>query len=103
MKTTMRKKTIIRNGLPNLRDLINSGYYAVVIPVLVKIQELIEIDGFSFSWRDIAAIALSALLSHIIRKSLSKPAKIEVTELSADGGDGPQNPPPFGDPTHPKP
>lgn len=95
----MKTKTIIRKqGIPQWRDLLNSGYYAVVIPVLVKVQDILSTGAIDFKWKDIGTIALSALIGHLIRKATEKTKKVTVQSLRKDG-----NPPPVGDPTHPKP
>lgn len=92
------KKTIIRKqGLPQWRDLINSAYYAVLIPVLMKIQEFLSLGSLDFNWKDLGVVALSALVGHIIRKSVEKSKKIDITALGRKEDDRP----PFGDPTHP--
>lgn len=72
-------KTIERKqGLPNWRDLINSAYYAVVIPVLVKIQETLQTGSLDFNWKDLGMLALSGILAHVIRKASEKSKTITV-------------------------
>lgn len=78
----MKTKTIIRKqGIPQWRDLLNSAYYAVVIPVLVKVQEVLSTGALDFNWKDLGTIALGALVGHLIRKATEKPKKVEITPL----------------------
>lgn len=72
-------KTIERKqGLPNWRDVLNSLYYAVAIPVLTKILETVQSGELEFHWRDLAIVAISGLLSHILRKASEKSKTITV-------------------------
>lgn len=85
------------------RDILKSLFYGAVVPALVTIQGVIEAGGISdIDWSLIFKISLGSIIAHIIRK-LTEPTKlVEVTKLSADDNDDRTNPPPLGDPTHPK-
>lgn len=77
-------------------DFIKSLYYGALVPALVEIQSLLENGLGSMSWSMLGKIAIGSVLAHLIRKALQKtPEAVTV----AKGGN---NPPPMGDPTHPK-
>lgn len=78
------------------RDWLKSLFYAVIVPVLLQVQSLLEEGGLSFDWSLLGQVALSAAVAHIIRK-FTEPSKV-VTVKPLNGGN---TPPPIGDPTHP--
>lgn len=92
----MMKTFISKQFTLEARDWLKSLFYAVIVPVLLQVQSLLENNGLSFDWTLLAQVALSAAVAHIIRKFTEKSKVITVKPL----GDG-NTPPPIGDPTHP--
>lgn len=96
-------KYISKQWQLNVRDYLISLYYGIAIPILSTIQSLIDSGQFDFDKKKLLMLIVSSVIAHLIRKA-SEPTKvIEVQKLSDLEDDGDRNnPPPLGDPTHPK-
>lgn len=94
----MSRKIIISKQFSLVaRDWLKSLFYAIIVPVLLKVQELIDGEKLEFDWRLLGMVALSAGVAHILRK-ITEPSKVIEVNYLKDKKD----PPPIGDPTHPK-
>lgn len=80
-----------------LTDFVKSLYYGALVPALVEIQMLLENGLSSFNWAMLGKIAIGSVVAHLIRKVLEK-TKADIAVANGDI----KNPPPMGDPTHPK-
>lgn len=85
-----------------LRDFLKSLFYGAVVPALVTIQGIIEAGGFTnLNWKLILQISVGSIIAHLVRKLAEPTKEVQIVKLSTDGN-GNTNPPPVGDPTHPK-
>lgn len=93
------------------RDWLKSLFYGAIVPALVTIQGVIEAGGINdINWSLITKVAIGSILAHLIRKLVEPTKKVEITKIDNDGNDSffnsnnndRTNPPPVGDPTHPK-
>lgn len=108
----MHKTIISKQFALSARDWLKSGYYAIVVPILFEVQGLLGTVFFNIEgkgWHEnLAKIAVSAIIAHLLRKASEKTKKIDIQTFSDDlpqwGGDDKDktNPPPIGDPTKPK-
>lgn len=92
----MMKTFISKQWTLEARDRLKSLYYAVIVPVLLQVQSVLESGSLSFNWELLVQVAISSALAHIIRKLTEKSKVITVKPLAND-----RTPPPIGDPTHP--
>ena len=107
MKTIKSKQGTLQG-----RDWIKSFGIGAVTAILYALYELWQASGSidAISWKQVGTAAVTALIAYI-GKNLFEPSKVvtvhaegkEARKIISAKGDGPQNPPPFGDPTHPKP
>lgn len=103
-------KYISKRWSISLRDFLNSIYYGVAVPVLFGIQDIIANHGFNLTkdslLEKIGMLIISAVLAHIIRKATEKSKEITIKPIESEGlvksANSRTNPPPMGDPTHPK-
>lgn len=94
------------------RDWLKSLFYGAIVPALVTIQGIIEVGGVNdINTAFIVKVAIGSILAHLIRKLVEPSKKVEITKISEDDGNNSfsarndndrTNPPPVGDPTHPK-
>lgn len=107
MKTITSKQGTLQG-----RDWIKGVLIGAVTAVLYALWELWQTAGGlgNIAWKDVVSAAVTALIAYI-GKNLLEPSKVvevkaegkEAREIIASKEDGRTNPPPFGDPTHPKP
>lgn len=99
MKKIIKKFPII------WRDIWNSLYLGAIVPALFAIQELLDKDADQLTWTLVVKVIVGAVVGNLIRKALEKPKVITIEPISvlktANDKDK-TNPPPLGDPTHPK-
>lgn len=92
-------KYISKQWRINVRDFINSLYLGIIVPSLVSIQMLLD-NTSNWTWQDVCKVFIGTVIANIIRK-MAEPSKVvQITPLSKE--DDGTNPPPMGDPTHPK-
>jgi hypothetical protein len=104
------EKYISKQWSVNARDFIKSLFYGAAVPVLVELQNfLANGDLENIDWKLLLKIAVGAIVAHIIRKLTEPTKEVQITKLSEHGGTNDftnggdrTNPPPMGDPTHPK-
>ena len=99
------------------RDWLKSLYYGFIMPVITEILvqvinyilSIFQLGSLEVSPKQLIIISFGAILAHIGRKLAEPTKKVEITKLSDDSGtddttdgDDRTNPPPVGDPTHPK-
>lgn len=67
----------------NLNDLFKGLKVAVILPVLVIIQQSIEKGEFSFDWKLIGLTAVGGLIAYLI-KNFFAPAEIVMTNMKKE-------------------
>lgn len=115
IKTTLKKGWTLE-----ARDWLKSLFYAVIVPVLLQVQSVLDSGSLSINWTLIAQVALSAAIAHLIRKLTERNKVVTVQKVGKDQADEAEaivalandakvmprllstDPPPLGDPTHPK-
>lgn len=122
----MNIKTIVsKQWSLEARDWLKSLFYAVIVPVLLQVQAVLDSGSLSINWILLSQVALSAAVAHIIRKLTQRNKLVTVQDIKKDqvsiaekvaeianeegeppmllsSKDDPVDPPPLGDPTHPK-
>lgn len=92
------------------RDWLKSLFYAVIVPILLQLQSVLDNGGFEqIDVKLFLQVALSAAVAHILRKLVEPSKEIIVKDISNEEAEalkasssGGNNPPPSGDATHPK-
>lgn len=94
------------------RDWFISLFYAIIVPVLLQVQSVLDSGSINFNWVLIGQVALSAGVAHILRKLTNKTKVVTVQHIDkeeipeaeylvAKANKDKDTPPPIGDPTHP--
>lgn len=101
------------------RDWLKSLYYGFIMPVITEILtqainyilSIFQLGSLEVSPKQLIIIGIGAILAHISRKLAEPTKKVEITKISEEDGNDSffnsnnnyrTNPPPVGDPTHPK-
>lgn len=66
------------------RDFWKGALLAVLVPVLVIVQEALEAGEFNFDWKSIAKIAIGAFLAYLLKNFTDKPKTIIVANTNQE-------------------
>lgn len=94
------------------RDWLKSLFYAILVPVLLQVQSVLESGSLKMNWELLIQVGLSAAVAHIIRKLAERDKVVTVEFINKDqvanaeyqvakANKKKETPPPLGDPTHP--
>lgn len=79
MKTILQKQ-----WSTTARDRLKSLFYAMVVPVLLQIQVLLEKGELHWDLKMLGQVAISAAVAHILRKLLEKDKLITIQNVNKE-------------------